>query len=124
MTDEPRSRTISIFGVETDLNLNAGKLRYAQLKGEELSPQELEEFTDFGLGCRLAYIAMLPELPEGKTEEDVMLELTKRNECDEIASHCLRQYLEMQNELGKYLQETVEGIMDTNESLTSERLTE
>lgn len=124
MTDDPRSYKLEIFGVETNLNLNAGKLRYAQLKGEELDPQELENFTDFSLGCRLAYIAMLPDLPEGKSEEDVVLELTKRDECDEVASHCLRQYLEMQNELGKYLQETVQGILDTNESLTSEPLTE
>jgi len=105
---DPNAKKISLFGKDFDLNLNAGALRLAQIKGEGIEPAALTDREDFDLGMHLAYIALLPDLEDGRTQEEVVKELVKSDMSNEAAEHCLGQYLEMQNELGKSLKAKAE----------------
>lgn len=116
---DPRSKEVELFGETYDLSLNAGSFRIAQMKGEGINPSDLGSMTDLGLGCRLAYIAVLPHIPDDKTEEDVIMALSESGVVDEAATHCLSQYLEMQQELGKSLEGAMENGM-AEDFLTSE----
>jgi len=106
----PNEMEIDLFDDTYTLNLEAGCLRLAQMKGKGIDPGALEELEDFDLGMRLAYIALLPQLEDGRSEEEVVRELIKSGMSDEAASHCTAQYLEMQNELGKSLTERLEAM--------------
>lgn len=117
MSDDPRSKEVELFGETYDLSLDAGNFRIAQMRGEGIDPNDLGSMTDFGLGCRLAYVAVLPQLPDDKTEEDVVMALSEQGMADEAANHCLAQYLEMQKELGKSLETSLNGKL--NEFLSS-----
>lgn len=105
--DTPRSKEIPLFGGTYDLKLTAGNFRLAQLRGKSIDPSALNsgERGDFDVGCQLAYIALLPSLPDNKTEEDVVEEMIENEVATDAAQHCLAQYLEMQGELKKFLRE-------------------
>jgi len=107
---DPNEMEIDLFGETYTLNLEAGCLRLAQMKGKGIEPGSLEELEDFDLGMRLAYIALLPQLEDGRTEEEVVRELIKSGMSDEAASHCTAQYLKLQNELGKSLTERLQAM--------------
>lgn len=114
--ESPHAKEIELFGETFDLELDAGCLRLAQMEGKGIEPSALSEMEDFTLGAKLAYIALLPQLPNGKTEEEVVRALVESGMSTEAAQHCLGQYLDMQNELGKFLQEKVETMQSVTDS--------
>lgn len=105
---EPNGLEIELFGNTYEVNLSAGAMRLAQMEGKGLDPDALGELEDFDLGMRLAYIALLPELEDGRTEKEVVQALIESGLSDEVATHCTAQYLAMQNELGKSLTEIMD----------------
>lgn len=109
---------ITLFDKTFNLTLKAGHLRYAELEGENITLKDMDQTNDFALGCRLAYITMLPDLPDNKGENDVQKALAQRDDCDEIAMHCLEQFMDMQQELGKFLERVRSNGTTTKESST------
>jgi len=116
MTDT-RTKSINLFDEDFTFKLNAGSLRLAQMEGVGIDPGAMQDLEDFDLGMRLAYIALLPSLQDGRTEEEVVREIIDSGRSDEVASWALGEYLEMQNELGKSLKGKVEEMGETLEDL-------
>lgn len=104
MSDTVRTKTVTLGGKERTLKLTAGHVRYAQIKGIEVIPEEVRT-SDMAFGTHLVYLMLLPDLSDDEGEDDVMRWLMDCEESEALCAWAINRFFDAEEVLGESLAE-------------------
>ena len=101
MSDDLRSRTVTIKGKECTLKLTPASFGLAHARGISVEIDDSMKGNDYALAMHLLWIAAQLDVPKAATKEDMIVSIASRDDQQELCAWIIGEYMDATETLKK-----------------------